>query len=160
MALQGRTREAIALRRGADPAADDRFRGLYISDEQAAALLDDQDPLAAGFLPDLEAERAADAAERAGGVVRLRQVAGAFGLDPVDVELLLIAAAPDLDARFERAYGYLHDDVTRRRASIGLALELCGASLLSGVERERFGPEGPLVRYGLRAGGGPSTGRS
>ena len=38
-----------------------------------------------------------------------------------------MALAPDLDARFERLYGYLHDDVTRRRASIGLALELAGA---------------------------------
>ena len=35
---------------------------------------------------------------------------------------------PDLDARFELLYGYLHDDVTRRRASIGLALELAAPS--------------------------------
>ena len=45
------------------------------------------------------------------------------GLSP---ETLFQAVAPDLDSRFERLYGYLHDDVTRRRASIGLALELAG----------------------------------
>jgi hypothetical protein len=50
----------------------------------------------------------------------------AFELSPLDVELLLVALAPDLEPRFERLYGYLHDDVSRRRASIGLALELCG----------------------------------
>jgi SpoVK/Ycf46/Vps4 family AAA+-type ATPase len=147
--LQARTRDAIAARRSVDPAADDRFRGLYISDEQASTLLDDHGPLVDVLRPDRDAEFAAEAAERGGAVVHLRQLAVAFGLDPVDVELLLIAAAPDLDPRFERAYGYLHDDVTRRRASIGLALELCGASLLAGAERVRFGPEGSLVRFGL-----------
>ena len=37
-------------------------------------------------------------------------------------------ALPDLDCRFEKLYGYLNDDVTRRRASIGLALELAGVA--------------------------------
>ena len=44
---------------------------------------------------------------------------------PSTSTLLLVALAPDLDPRFERLYGYLHDDVSRRRASVGLALELC-----------------------------------
>ena len=44
----------------------------------------------------------------------------------------MIALLPDLDSRFERLYGYLNDDVTRRRASVGLALQLAGASGLSG----------------------------
>ena len=39
----------------------------------------------------------------------------------------MIALLPDLDSRFERLYGYLNDDVTRRRASVGLALQLAGA---------------------------------
>ena len=52
-------------------------------------------------------------------------------LDELDVELLLVALVPDLDTRFERLYGYLNDDVTRRRATIGLGLELCGMSAWS-----------------------------
>lgn len=56
---------------------------------------------------------------------------------------------PDLDPRFERFYGYLNDDVTRRRASIGLALQLAGASLLSAEARGRLEPSRPLVRHGL-----------
>ena len=55
----------------------------------------------------------------------------------LDVELLLVALAPDLDPRFERLYGYLHDDVSRRRASVGLALELGGGA--HAVERPRTG---------------------
>ena len=53
----------------------------------------------------------------------------------LDVELLVIALLPDLDSRFERLYGYLNDDVTRRRATVGLALELAGASPTSAAAR-------------------------
>ena len=147
--LRRRVLAAMAVRRASDPSADDRFRGLYITDEQAPGLLDDRPPLVGRFDPDPEIERKADAAERTGVAVNLRGVARAFGLDAVDAEILLVAAAPDLDPRFEKAYGYLHDDVTRRRASIGLALELCGASLLAAADRERLAPDGRLVRFGL-----------
>ena len=71
---------------------------------------------------------------------------------PIDVELLLVALAPDLDPRFERLYGYLHDDVSRRRASVGLALELCAAAARppdGAGRRERPGPLAPLVAGGL-----------
>ena len=61
----------------------------------------------------------------------------------------MIALVPDLDSRFERLYGYLNDDVTRRRASIGLALELAGASPTSAAARRALSPSGPLVDLGL-----------
>ena len=56
---------------------------------------------------------------------------------------------PDLDSRFERLYGYLNDDVTRRRASVGLALQLAGVSGLSAAARGRLEPSRPLLRHGL-----------
>ena len=40
-------------------------------------------------------------------------------VDGFDVELLLIALAPDLDPTFETLYAYLQNDVSRRRASTG-----------------------------------------
>ena len=94
-------------------------------------------------------EAEADQAEVAGADMRLRRLGRTFGLDGLDIELLLVALVPDLDPRFERLYGYLHDDVTRRRASIGLALELAGAGGASGAGRARLGPAGPLVAGGL-----------
>ncbi len=53
-------------------------------------------------------------------------LAGQLGLTELDVRILLIALAPDLDRTFEPLYGYLNDDVSRRRATTGLALDLCG----------------------------------
>jgi hypothetical protein len=156
--VEARVRSAVDRRRADDPDPGDRFRGLYISDAQVdglltnprAALIDD--PWTAAAKDALAAlDRAADAAEAAGQDIRLRRLARAFQLEPDDVELLLIALAPDLDPRFERLYGYLHDDVSRRRASAGLALELAGtgSGVSSGAERVRLGPHGTLVSNGL-----------
>ena len=156
--VEARVRAAVDRRRVDDPDPSDRFRGLYISDAQvdgllaspAAALIEEAwTAAAADSLAALD--KAADDAEAAGQDIRLRRLARAFDLAPDDVELLLIALAPDLDPRFERLYGYLHDDVSRRRASAGLALELAGtgAGVASGVQRVRLGPHGPLVANGL-----------
>jgi hypothetical protein len=154
--IETRIRAAVARRRATDPDPDDRFRGLYVSDLQVDEMLAGRtapilpsapDPT---FIEQLRAVEAdAEAAEAAGADVRLRRLVRSFDLQPLDVELLLVALAPDLDPRFERLYGYLHDDVSRRRASIGLALELVGAGGASGAGRARLGVSGPLVAGGL-----------
>ena len=41
---------------------------------------------------------------------------------------LLIALAPEIDPRYERLYAYLQDDVTRKRPSIDLTLNLLPAT--------------------------------
>ncbi len=152
--VEARVRVTVAARRAEDPAPDDPFRGLYLSDEQVdrilagAAAPPPPDEASAAAMAGVEA--AADRAELAGADIRLRRMARAFGLEPIDVELFLVALAPDLDARFERLYGYLHDDVTRKRASIGLALELAGVPA-AGPARERLTGGRPLVATGLVA---------
>jgi len=153
--LEARVRHAVFVRRADDPGADDPFRGLYLTEEHVDRILEGtvplppSDPQIGTFLADLEAR--ADADEAAGADVRLRRLARSFGLDAVDVELLMAALAPDIDSRFERLYGYLHDDVTRRRATIGLALELCGIVPASAPARQKLNRRGPLVAGGLLA---------
>lgn len=163
--VEHRVRAAVAARQATDPKPDDAFRGLYLSAESAQRLLDraaSEDPPALD--PDLASDEAgasgeagdraaveewADQAEAAGAVLPLRALAADFGLGPLDTELLLIALLPDADARFEQLYGYLNDDVSRRRASTGLALELLGASPLQESVRSRLSPAAPLVAGGL-----------
>jgi hypothetical protein len=147
--VEARVRAAVARRRATDPETDDRFRGLYISQVHVDRLLAEKsgpvapDPGAAKARDEIEA--AADAAEREGADLRLRRLARNFHLDDIDIELLLIAMAPDVEARFERLYGYLQDDVSRRRASVGLGLELCGLPSSSAYARSRLAPGSPLV---------------
>jgi SpoVK/Ycf46/Vps4 family AAA+-type ATPase len=150
--LEVRVRAAVAARRETDPAPDDPFRGLYLSAEAVDRVLAGRHEGETPAVPsdDISAvEHEADQWEAAGAVLRLRRLQRVFSLDARDVALLLVAIAPDLDARFERLYGYLNDDVTRRRATIGLALELAGLSPLDGEARVRLSAGTPLVRDAL-----------
>ena len=148
--VEGRVRDLIAHRRRDDPNPEDPFRGLYLSDEAVDRLLQPAQPPPP--LPGAERdriERAGDVAERAGQPPRLRQLARAANLTGLDLEFLVTALAPDLDSRFERLYGYLNDDVTRRRATIGLVLELAGVPATSAAARARLAPGGPLLDHRL-----------
>ncbi|MEV5160156.1 ATP-binding protein [Streptomyces sp. NPDC053728] len=80
---------------------------------------------------------------------RLHWLAHWLRLSPLDTQILLIALAPDLDRTFEALYGYLNDDVTRRRATVALALDLCGVPAHSAAGRSRFHPAARLVARGL-----------
>jgi hypothetical protein len=157
--LEARVRGAVAARRRTDPDPDDAFRGLYVHDVHVDRLLDDlagmraPDPagLAATETLSKAVEAAADEAEAAGVTLRLRGLARVFDLSRFDVEVLVAALAPDLDPRFEKLYGYLHDNLTRRRASVGLAIELAGGGPLDRIVRSRFDPAAPLPAAGLLA---------
>jgi hypothetical protein len=134
--LERRIRDAVAFRRNMDPNPDDPFRGLYLSDDAINALFDDRRAPFAPF-----AEAVPDGT--------LARLASTVPLTELDVELLLIAVAPDVDSRFEQFYGYLNDDVTRRRASVGLALRLCGLPEASAMGRARLDADAPLITSGL-----------
>ncbi|GAA1660446.1 ATP-binding protein [Fodinicola feengrottensis] len=141
--LEGRVRQVLAARQAADPRADDAFRGLYLSDEMIETLLEEpRGPLTGGEPTGPPAT--ADPS-------RLGRLAAGAQLSELDTELLLIAVAPDVDSRFEQFFGYLNDDVTRRRATVGLALRLCGLPENSAIGRTRLTGDAPLMRTGLVA---------
>jgi AAA+ superfamily predicted ATPase len=136
--VEARVREAVAQRRQTDPNPQDPFRGLYLSDETIDALLAARREPFRGFAP----------APPPAGESRLRTLADAAQLTELDIELLLVAISPDVDSRFEQLFGYLNDDVTRRRASIGLALRLCGLPEAA-AGRSRLAAGAPLVDLGI-----------
>ncbi|MFD8115017.1 ATP-binding protein [Streptomyces microflavus] len=145
--VEQRVRHAVAARRATDPEPDDPYRGQYLTPEAVERVLESRD----AFAPVPEGSYVTESAPTGS---RLARLAGSFGLVALDVELLLVAMAPDIDARFERLYGYLNDDLTRRRPAIGLALELCGLPA-AGSGRFRFQPSAPLVAGGLLEIGDP-----
>ncbi|MEW2251570.1 ATP-binding protein [Streptomyces sp. NPDC006975] len=136
--VEERVRRAVAGRRAGDPDPGDPYRGQYLAPEAVARLLDEPGGL---DVPPHEPWE-----PPAGSV--LGRLARRFGLSPLDLDLLLVALAPDIDARFERLYGYLNDDLTRRRPTVGLALELCGPAGAIAA-RFRLAPGAPLVAGGL-----------
>jgi len=129
-------------------AAGDLYRGLVITpaDVDAALARTPGRPFA------LRGEPLAALAEATASISlrRLRWLQQVHGLIDLDLELLLIGLAPEIDLKYERLYAYLQDDVTRRRPSIDLALNLlctdAGDKLRA---RGRFGPDSPLVHHRL-----------
>jgi SpoVK/Ycf46/Vps4 family AAA+-type ATPase len=124
----------------------DRFRGLHISSDEVERLLA-REPGAPVFrINGAETEDDLEPDE----LSQLAWLAGAYGLSQFDLDALLIALAPELDLRYERLYAYLQDDVTRRRPSVDLVLNLLCVSAAEKLERRsRFYAEAPLIRRGL-----------
>lgn len=136
-ALRGRVAELVERRGSADPTAADPLRGLYVTQELAHRL--------ATAPP--RPPTAVTGTDETGGT--LGETARAFGLSALDQRILLAACAPDVDRRFEPLYGYLNDDVGRRRATVALALDLAGTAPHDPAARARFHPLAPLRAGGL-----------
>jgi len=84
------------------------------------------------------------------GQSRLQRLKTVFQLSSFDLDLLLLALAPELDLRYERLYAYLQDDVTRRRPSVDLAFNLlCSSSADKLTRRAHLAATAPLRRHGL-----------
>jgi len=144
--VEARVRALVVHRRQDDPNPADPYRGLYLPDEAVDRFLEPGIPSPPVQSGDRDrVEQAGDAAEQGGELVRLRQLIRAADLTELDAEFLVAALVPDLDSRFERLYGYLNDDVTRRRATIGLVLELAGVACTSASARARLAPGAPLL---------------
>ncbi|RAG85463.1 ATP-binding protein [Streptacidiphilus pinicola] len=147
--LRDRVARLVASRSADDPTAEDPLRGLYLTPEAVSHVLRRAN---AGLAPEGSGEaRNAVPAEpgEAVGDDRLHVLADRLRLTALDAELLLVALAPDLERAFEPLYGYLNDDVSRRRATVGLALELCGLPAYAVEARARLHPTAPLRALGL-----------
>jgi hypothetical protein len=139
--LDRRLRRVIeAFREQLVAQAQDPYHGLYVSEAEVDALLgdaagDDDQP------PD-------DAPSPA--LPRLDRLVALFALDPFERDVLLLLLAPELDARYERLYGYLQDDVSRRRPTVDLTLRLLGTNGEEpAAQRWKLGPSGRLFAAGL-----------
>ncbi|MEU1668408.1 AAA family ATPase [Streptomyces sparsogenes] len=97
---------------------------------------------------EIEARSKRSAAE--GIELRLPTLGRLFGLTPPELTAVVIGLAPELRRKYDRLYAYLQDDITRKRPSVDLVLEL-----LYPGERERwaarhlFTEAAPLLRYGI-----------
>jgi SpoVK/Ycf46/Vps4 family AAA+-type ATPase len=146
--------------------ADDEFQGLYISEQEVDALMAEPAGLprwasapAALSLTEVRAslDRMADViahykaeSARRGVTLRLDELARLFQLTIFDLDILLICLAPEIDLRYERLYAYLQDDVTKKRPSVDLALNLLSPSFEAKLAaRGCFTPNAPLLKHHL-----------
>lgn len=142
---------------------DENFQGIYIPEEEIDELLTTSAGLprwATEALPlsQLEVQaileqrtigtalRKAESAKR-GIMLRLDRVQALFHLSTVEIDALLICLASEIDLRYERLFGYLQDDITKRRPSVDLVLNLLSPSFEAKLKgRHSFAPQAPLFK--------------
>ncbi len=150
-----------ARSQGLDPT--DEFRGLYISEGQVDTLLSydighDLWPNSNGRMNEqdewpeiIENARVhwmarTDVSRKAGINLRLDGIAEQFRLSQVEIDILLVALAPEIDPRYERLFSYLQDDVTKKRPSVDLVLNLLTSSFKEKLKlRHLFTDDGNLL---------------
>ena len=131
------------------------FLGVLLTDSEAERLVDEMTGrlAAEGGIAamadvasahrDLVARRRSD---RDGVWARL---ARAFDLAEPELDVLVLAAAPALDPRYGRVYGYLNDDLTQRHLTPALVQRLLGTELDALTLRRALADDGPLLTFGL-----------
>ena len=81
---------------------------------------------------------------------RFSRLAKACRLSSFDIAVVFIALAPEFDLRYEKLYAYLQDDVSRRRPTVDLALNLLCVTVQDKLtRREHFSSTAPLLRHNL-----------
>ncbi|MEO3872715.1 ATP-binding protein [Nonomuraea sp. B12E4] len=139
--LLGRAVETVLAAYGTDR---DPRRGLYLDPEEIARLVRLQPRLPFRATDERSPLDLLDPGSRPA------ELAARFRLTGFDLGVLVIALAPELDLRYERLYAFLHDDVSRQRPTVDLALTLLSASPGEKLARlEHFAADAPLVRHRL-----------
>jgi SpoVK/Ycf46/Vps4 family AAA+-type ATPase len=133
--------QVLKQREGRQASAPDQFKGLVLWDEEIDEMMVESLTAATGEseaeprlrplldqLAELDArilDRKAESIARQTGLslVRLSEL---FDLTAFEELCLMICLAPEIDRKYEKLYAYLQDDVTRKRASVDLALGLAG----------------------------------
>ncbi|MFF5499157.1 ATP-binding protein [Streptomyces aquilus] len=138
--LDARLAEAVAAATASygAGAARDAFRGLHTGTEDVIRLLargPGVSPLGPGT---------------AAGLPGIAWLAERYDLSAFELNVLLVALAPEVDLRYERLYGYLQDDVTRRRPTVELTLNLLCHDVSDKLShRAAFAADAPLLRHRL-----------
>ncbi|MCD4751999.1 MAG: AAA family ATPase [Anaerolineaceae bacterium] len=159
--------QALIKWRLAEQNPTDDFRGLYISDDEADQWL--HRPFSANWgtnikiPPDIEARFTLQKKELQEKVklfnlavnqqnhsLRLDQIVRIFGLTQTDKTLFLLVSAPALDLKYEKIFAYLQNDVSFKKCSVNLALDILSEA---GVDRtltlDRLTPDSPLIKHNL-----------
>jgi len=131
--------------------------GLIITEQQVDDLLSRPGPLDDCDKPDVDAQEfderittSVQLTANAGVFLPLPELAVRFGMSRLEQRLLVACVAPELDRKYDKLYGYLHDDVTRRRPSVGLALDLiCDRPSEKLAARALFAADAPLIRHAI-----------
>ena len=144
-----------------DPDGMDDLRGLFISEDEVNAILRTapyglEAEICSGMeyeeikTINREIDRKKVESIKKGKELRLPLLEKLFHLTPFEMDILLICLASELDLRYEKLYSYLHDDVTKKRPTVDLVINLLCHSIEERFDaRKHFSLTAPLIRNRL-----------
>lgn len=137
--------EAVVRAQAAGRDPTDALRGLIISEEEVQTHLSRQG--LAGLWAVVDTPLALNGFDSELPFARMARI---FDLSILDQYILLLVIAPELDRRYERLYAYLQDDVSQRRPTVNLVMNMLGHDVPARFAVwERLKPEMPLRRHHL-----------
>jgi len=159
-------RAVLVARQARATDTPDEFRGLVISEQTVDHMLDSVDflgdmwkldgsPAAVNIDQELETRQEEirdrmQATAQAGIKLTLAHLAAVCDLSPAEVDVLLVALSAELETRYETLFAYLQNDVTRKRPSVDLCLNLvCRTEQEKLQARHIFSPDAPLLYFHL-----------
>ncbi len=85
-----------------------------------------------------------------GVFLALPQLANLFALSPFELQTVIICLAPELQRKYDKLYAYLQDDITRKKPSVDLMLDLlCDTQADRWKARTLLSEHAPLFRAGI-----------
>jgi hypothetical protein len=143
------------------------FRSLFISDEEVDSLLAadidaserDREQISSGEINEL-IKLAHDLREKIDRRVKeslaqdvllpMRQLGKFFRLTELEIQTLVICLGPQIDARYEKLYAYLQNDINKKSPSKDLITELLVEEGGKRIEYiAAFNEDSPLIHFGL-----------
>jgi hypothetical protein len=145
------------LRQRARPSVHQKgqYWGQYITDDEVDGILRAHGeidlPLNVGLASvDEELDRSLPLRDEPVPGSRIDQLATSFDLDGDDLDLLLLALAPELSSGYGKVLAYLHDDVARPYLSVDLATRILRPDRAGRLAlQNRLLPGGALVHHRL-----------
>jgi hypothetical protein len=142
------------------------FKGLLLSKEEIDALVaeksfSDQDDSGAIGSKKRTASRSLESLKsrienkktltiKAGVYLALPRICEIFHLTPFEAGCILVCLAPEIDHKYDSLFAYLQNDITCKKPSINLLLNLLCCTFEERLAaRQAFDPRAPLVKYRL-----------
>ena len=135
----------------------DEFRGLYISDAQVDALISRQ--LQSQYAAHDDIVSISDLQQRIDALNPLvseswmkdpawKKLQYIFSLTSVELDIILLVIAPELDSKYETLYAYLNNDIARKYPTTELLMRLA-AGQMQNQYRQALGEHGKLAASGI-----------
>lgn len=119
-----------AIRRASESGQDpnDQLRGLIVTEDDVNRYLE-QAPLSSIWQDNSQPHITTVIPKETFPDLPFVKFIDQFGFDSLDAYILLVCLAPELDRRYQRLYSFLQDDVTQRRPTINLVMNILGGTL-------------------------------